>query len=64
MTYAEFQAYMAKYGFTTCPLTAKEFAYASDVFKANTDQLYGIACDVNAGVKFTAALVANTQWNG
>lgn len=61
MTYDEFQKYMAKYGFIKCPLNAREYWIARDTFNATIDQLYGIACDVNAGVKFTAALVANTQ---
>ena len=52
------QKEFAKYGFITCPLTPENL---SDLYHANIDQntVYGIGCDVNAGVTFLNAVLAN-----
>ncbi len=60
MTYADFQAYMAKYGFPSCPLTEDQFNEAH-MLGATDNDMYGIACDVNAGVDFHVAVKLNTQ---
>lgn len=45
----------AKYGFIGCPLTEDQLAH---LYKLNIklDQVYGIGCDVNAGIPFEEAL--------
>lgn len=58
MSYTEFQQYMARYGFVSCPLSELQFNEAL-AYGATVDQLYGIACDVNAGVAFSLACRAN-----
>lgn len=60
MTYAEFQAYMAKYGFVSCPLTEEQFTYCIAT-GMNVDTLYGVACDVNAGIDFLRAVEINNE---
>lgn len=60
MTYEEFQAYTAKYGFPVCPLTREQYAEAIQLGATDNDT-YGIACDVNAGVDFHVAVKLNTQ---
>lgn len=57
MTYAEYKAMMAYYGFVTCPLTEAQFVRAKGL-SLTVDDLYGLGCDVNAGVPFTRALGA------
>ena len=57
MTYAEFQAYMARYGFPQCPLSEAQFKRAQA--ELGDDALFGVACDVNAGVAFATALRVN-----
>lgn len=60
MTYHEYQAYMAKYGFVPCPLTEDQFNDAH-MKGATDDDMFGIGCDVNAGVDFNVAVKINTQ---
>lgn len=57
MTYAEYQAYMAKYGFINCPLTADQFEAAVKLGA----EVYGVGCDVNAGVDFRVACKINIR---
>lgn len=60
MTYDEFTAYLAKYGFTPCPITNEQF----DGLKAegfHDDDFYGLACDVLAGVDFNVAVKMNNR---
>jgi len=59
MTYAEFQSYMARYGFPQCPLSEDQFKRAQA--KLGDDALFGVACDVNAGVDFATALKVNAR---
>ena len=59
MTYAEFQAYMARYGFPQCPLSEDQFKHAQATL--GDDALFGVACDVNAGVDFATALKVNAR---
>lgn len=59
MAYAEYQAYMARYGFIECPLTEEQFNEASA--KLHEDDLYGLGCDVNAGVDFHVAMKINDR---
>jgi hypothetical protein len=63
MSYADFQRYVANYGFPTCPLTEEQFNAARSI-GATDGEMYGIACDVNAGVDFHVAGLLNTQRNG
>lgn len=60
MTYDEFQKYMANYGFPVCPLSVEQFFHAKEM-GATDDDMYGIGCDVNAGVDFIVAVMLNTQ---
>ena len=62
MTYDEFVQYMARYGFIGCPLTLNQYIIAKDV-SDDIDFLYGLACDVNAGIDFGNALIANKPCN-
>ena len=55
MTYEEYQAYMAKYGFVSCPLTHEQFNIAVE----RGAEVYGVGCDVNAGVDFNVAVKVN-----
>ena len=52
------QKEFAKYGFIACPLTPEDLR---ELYHANIDQntAYGIGCDVNAGVTFLNAVLAN-----
>lgn len=59
MTYEEFQHYMARYGFPSCPLTKEQFDDAAA--RLHEDDLFGLACDVNAGVTFEVAIVVNDR---
>lgn len=60
ISYAEFQEYMANYGFPNCPLSEEQFNEARNL-GALDDDMYGIACDVNAGIDFHVAVKLNTQ---
>lgn len=60
MTYDEYRQYMAKYGFVNCPLTEDQYREAHEL-GATGDDMYGIGCDVNAGVDFYVAVKLNTQ---
>lgn len=60
MTYAEYQSYMARYGFVECPLTIEQFEEASKVL--HEDDMYGLGCDVNAGVDFNVAMKVNNRY--
>lgn len=60
MTYREYQQYMAKYGFSACPLLESEFTFAKES-GATDDQLYGIGCDVSAGIRLQRAIEINTR---
>ncbi|QXV74020.1 hypothetical protein [Rhizobium phage RHEph12] len=67
MTYAEYQAYMAKYGFISCPLTEAQFDEARATLEndeALFGVLFGVGCDVNAGVDFHVALKLALQNEG
>ena len=48
----------ARYGFVSCPLTEEQLAR---LYRLNVklDQVYGIGCDVNAGVDFDRAVEVN-----
>lgn len=60
MTYAEFQTYMAKYGFVACPITESQYNICiRDGLDIN--DIYGVACDVNAGLRFSKALAINMR---
>ncbi len=59
-TYGDFVAYMAKYGFIACPLSEAQHAEARELGADDAD-MFGIACDVNAGVDFHVAVKLNTQ---
>jgi hypothetical protein len=58
-SYAEFQRRMASYGFISTPITEEQFALCD---KLSYDAVYGIACDVNAGLSFEVAVAVNTKW--
>jgi hypothetical protein len=47
--------YLAKYGFVGCPLTEEELseAFARGI---SVEEVYSIACDVNAGIPFERAV--------
>jgi hypothetical protein len=47
--------YLAKYGFVGCPLTDDELseAFARGI---SVEEVYDIACDVNAGISFERAV--------
>lgn len=60
MTYEEFKAYMAKYGFPACPITEEQFDAAMG-YGLHVDDFYGMACDVNAGVDFHVACQINDR---
>jgi hypothetical protein len=49
------QREFATYGFVGCPLTEEQLAH---LYKLNIklDKVYGIGCDVNAGVSFDRAV--------
>jgi hypothetical protein len=55
MTYEAYQQYMARYGFTSSPLTEQQFQHCLD----NKVEWYGASCDVNAGVDFAVACKVN-----
>lgn len=58
MTYKEYQKMMAHYGFIRCPLTEEEFNHA--VAMGATDAaLWGIGCDMAAGVELDRAIEVN-----
>lgn len=58
MTYAEFQSYMAHWGFTSTPITEDQYNICvRDGLDINA--IYGVACDVNAGIRFSRALAVN-----
>lgn len=59
MTYEEFRAYLARYGFTSCPVSKYEYE-ACQLLGLTQDQIYGVACDVNAGLTFQRALACNS----
>lgn len=59
MTYEEYQTYMAGFGFISCPLSAEEFKEASATL--HPDDLFGLGCDVNAGVSFEVAMLVNDR---
>lgn len=52
------QREFAKFGFVGCPLTEEQLA---DLYRRNVslDHVYGIGCDVNAGVDFEVAVKCN-----
>lgn len=58
MTYAEYQKMMAHYGFVRCPLTWDQFMTAR-LKGASDTALWGIGCDVNAGVELHRAIEVN-----
>lgn len=60
MTYKEFQAYMANYGFIVCPMTREEYGEAF-ALGARQTHMFGIACDMNAGLDLQSAVKINTQ---
>ena len=45
----------AKYGFIVCPLTTEQLQYAWK-YNVNLTGVYGLGCDVNAGVPFKRAM--------
>jgi len=58
MTYPEFQRYMANYGFVNTPLTETQYAICvRDGLDINS--IYSVACDVNAGLRFSRALAVH-----
>lgn len=56
MTYAEFQRYMANYGFVQTPMNENCFNKCKHL---PIDTIYGIACDMNAGLSFVEAFYVN-----
>lgn len=50
----------ARYGFVTCPLSDSEL---ERLYRANikVDEVYGIGCDVNAGIAFEKAVYVNCE---
>jgi hypothetical protein len=57
MTYEEFSAYIANYGFTYNPIAKGNWPRLD---KLTFDQKYGLACDLNAGIPFERALRVNS----
>lgn len=60
LTYPEFQRKMASYGFIICPLSEQEYERAV-AHGCNDNTIYGVACDVNAGIGFERALQVNCE---
>jgi len=58
-TYEQFQQYCAYLGHTYTPLSRRQFNLVNDENQP-PDYLYGIACDVAAGLTFIEAVEANT----
>jgi hypothetical protein len=56
MTYKEFSEYLAKYGFIANPIDEKRYEKIANL---SLDALYGIVCDVNAGISFARAVAIN-----
>jgi hypothetical protein len=54
MTYADFCAHIASYGFISNPMTSAEYDKLSHL---DTNILYGIVCDLNAGISFRRAVL-------
>lgn len=48
----------AKYGFVDCPLTTNELVCLW-MLDADNDAVYGVGCDVNAGIDFDRAVEVN-----
>ena len=55
MPYSEYQRIMAMYGFVTCPLSEPQYVTAQ-AKGIGADEMYGLGCDVNAGIPFKRAL--------
>lgn len=55
MTYQEFRKYMLSYGFLDCVLTEAQYAICVRD-GLDLDGIYGVACDVECGIKFSRAL--------
>ena len=56
--YENFTAYLMKYGFTRNPLSKAQFQRCQDEGLSD-NALYGIACDMNAGLPFADAYSIN-----
>lgn len=57
MTYEQFQRQCASYGFTYTPLTQDEHTTLRTL-GYDDDEIYGIACDANAGYTIQESLEA------
>ena len=58
MTYAEFQQYCARFGFTETPITEDQFDHCVDA-GLSEDGIYAVACDVLADIEFNAAVACS-----
>ena len=58
--FEEYQRLFAKYGFTECPLSETDILYIELKYENVTmDQIYGVGCDVAAGVSLKEAIQYN-----
>ena len=60
MTYDEFTQYLAKYGFINNPLSQEQFKKCHDN-TLSLEGVYGIACDMCAGIDFDRAYEINRE---
>lgn len=57
-SYAEYQGYLARYGLPT-PFSEDE--YARILVTVGGDNVYGVACDMNAGLNLETAMKVNAN---